>query len=180
MTAEVYWVREIEPLKLAIMPRPRGGEWLEDEVAGWKRSGITNVVSLLHRYEIEELSITGEEAFCRASGIEYRSFPIQDRGTPNVAAGFFALVQDLTVLVQNSSGVAVHCRAGIGRSGLTAACVLLKLGIPAQEVFAMLSRARGLAIPDTSSQIEWFQSVAVRQLLHSNNSLKSDAQSRAP
>jgi protein-tyrosine phosphatase len=162
MTSEVYWVRDIEPLKLAIMPRPRGGEWLEDEVAGWRQSGITNVVSLLHRYEIEELSISGEEALCKSIGIEYRSFPIQDRGTPVGSSDFFALVDDLTLLVQNGGGVAIHCRAGIGRSGLTAACVLLKLGIAAPDAFPMLSRARGLAVPDTPSQVEWFQSVATR------------------
>jgi protein-tyrosine phosphatase len=162
MTAEVYWVRDIEPLKLAIMPRPRGGEWLEDEVAGWKQSGITHVVSLLHPYEIEELSISSEEAFCKSSGIEYRSFPIQDRGTPVGSTEFFALVDNLTSLVRNGSGVAIHCRAGIGRCGLTAACVLLKLGISAPAAFPILSRARGLAVPDTPSQIEWFQSVAIR------------------
>ena len=158
MTSEVYWVRDIEPLRLAIMPRPRGGEWLEDEVVGWKQSGISTVVSLLHRYEIDDLSISGEEAFCKANGIEYRSFPIQDRGTPVVASDFLALVDQLAVLVQSGHGVAVHCRAGIGRSGLTAACVLVKLGIPASQVFPMLSRARGLAVPDTPSQIEWFKS----------------------
>lgn len=168
MTAEVYWVRDIEPLKLAIMPRPRGGDWLEDEIAGWKRSGITHVVSLLHRYEIEELSISDEAALCKASGIEYRSFPIRDRNTPDAVADFIALVHELTSLVQNNCGVAVHCRAGIGRSGLTAACVLLKLGIPASEAFAVLSRARRLPVPDTPSQVEWFHSVAVPRLLLAN------------
>jgi hypothetical protein len=162
MASEVYWIRDIEPLKLAIMPRPRGGEWLEDEVVGWKQSGISHVVSLLHRYEIEELAISSEEAFCKSSGIGYRSFPIYDRGTPVDSTDFFALVDHLTSLVQNGSGVAIHCRAGIGRSGLTAACVLLKLGISAPETFPMLSRARGLVVPDTPSQIEWFQSVAIR------------------
>ncbi|WP_082507377.1 MULTISPECIES: dual specificity protein phosphatase family protein [unclassified Duganella] len=165
MSAEVYWVRDIEPLRLAIMPRPRGGDWLEDEIAGWKRSGVTHVVSLLHRYEIEELSISNEAALCKVSGIEYKSLPIQDRSTPASSADFFALVHELTSLVQNNHGVAVHCRAGIGRSGLTAACVLLKLGIPAAEAFAILSRARRLPVPDTQSQVEWFHSVAVPRLL---------------
>lgn len=173
MTAEVYWVRDIEPLKLAVMPRPRGGDWLEDEIANWKRAGITHVVSLLHRYEVDELAISSEAVLCNASGIEYRSFPIQDRSIPAVATDFFALVHELTSLVQGNRSVAVHCRAGIGRSGLTAACVLVKLGIPASEAFAMLSRARRLTVPDTPSQIEWFHSVAVPYLLTPNKSLAS-------
>ncbi len=165
MAADVYWIRDIEPLRLAIMPRPRGGDWLADEIADWKRSGITHVVSLLHRYEIEELSISNEAALCKAKGIEYKSFPIQDRSTPASPADFFALAQELTSLVQNNHCVAVHCRAGIGRSGLMAACVLLKLGIPASEAFRILSRARRVPVPDTQSQIEWFHSVAVPRIL---------------
>ncbi|WP_082565431.1 protein-tyrosine phosphatase family protein [Duganella sp. Root1480D1] len=86
------------------------------------------------------------------------------RSTPTDTAGFLALVHELTALVQNGRGVAVHCRAGIGRSGLAAACVLLRLGIPALEVFGMLSQARRLPVPDTESQIEWFHSVAVPRL----------------
>jgi protein-tyrosine phosphatase len=99
--------------------------------------------------------------------------PIKDRGTPESEAGFFALANELAASVQQGSAVAVHCRAGIGRSGLLAGSVLLRLGVPASQVFAALSRARGLSVPDTPAQMEWFHSVAVR--MHSNNSLECDA-----
>ena len=74
MTPDVYWIRDIAPLKLAIMARPRGGEWLEEEVSGWKRLGIGTVASLLHEYEENELSISDEASLCAAHGIEFRSF----------------------------------------------------------------------------------------------------------
>lgn len=51
--------------------RPRSGEWLDDEVSGWKRFGIDLVVSLLHRYEADELEISEEEAMCVSRGIRY-------------------------------------------------------------------------------------------------------------
>ena len=85
MMPDVYWIRDIEPLRLALMPRPRGGEWLEDEIAGWERLGIDVVVSLLHPYEADELEISKEGSLCSARGIQYRSFPIQDRGVPESA-----------------------------------------------------------------------------------------------
>jgi hypothetical protein len=88
---EVYWIRDVEPLRLAIMPRPRGGEWLADEVSGWKRLGIDVVISLLHRYEADELDISDEESLCRDHEIYFRSFPIRDRGTPDSVAEFLAL-----------------------------------------------------------------------------------------
>jgi hypothetical protein len=73
MKPDVYWIRDIDPLRFAMMPRPRGGEWLEDEVSGWKRMGIGVVVSLLHRYEIDELEISEEERMCVSHGIRYHS-----------------------------------------------------------------------------------------------------------
>ena len=156
-----------------MMPRPRGGEWLEDEVSGWKHLGISVVVSLLHPYEAEELEISEEESMCVNCGIRYRSFPIKDRGTPESAEEFFSLTREVATSVKEGWAVAVHCRAGIGRSGLLAGSVLLHLGVPASNVFAVLSKARGLTVPDTPSQIEWFHSMAAR--LHSNNSLEGDA-----
>lgn len=31
--------------KLALAPRPRGGDWLEDELACWRQEGVDEVVS---------------------------------------------------------------------------------------------------------------------------------------
>jgi protein-tyrosine phosphatase len=173
MKPDVYWIRDIDPLRFAMMPRPRGGEWLEDEISGWKQMGIDVVVSLLHQYEADELDISEEERMCVSRGIRYHSFPIKDRGTPESEPLFFALAGELAELVKEGSVVAVHCRAGIGRSGLLAASVLLRLGIPASQVFTVLSRARGLSVPDTAAQMQWFHSVTAR--MHSNNSSEGDA-----
>jgi protein-tyrosine phosphatase len=173
MMPDVYWIRDIEPLRFALMPRPRGGEWLGDEVSGWSQLGIDVVVSLLHQYEADELEISEEERLCVRHGISYHSFPIKDRGTPESEPAFFALADEVAASVRQGSVVAVHCRAGIGRSGLLAGSVLLRLGIPASQVFAVLSRARGLSVPDTSAQAEWFHAAAAR--MRSNNSLESDA-----
>jgi len=159
MTPEIYWIRDIAPLKLAIMARPRGGEWLEEEVSGWKRLGIGTVASLLHKYEENELSISDEASLCAAHGIEFRSFPIKDRGVPEPASSFFGFADQLTSRVREGVSVAVHCRAGIGRSGLTVGSILLRSGVPAQDVFSLVSKARGLVVPDTPAQIEWFRSV---------------------
>jgi hypothetical protein len=157
MTPEVYWIGDIRPFKLAVMPRPRGGDWLEDEISGWQELGVDVVVSLLHQYEADELDISSEESLCLANGIQYRSFPIADRGVPASAPAFFNLADELAALVRQGSVVAVHCRAGIGRSALLAGGVLLRLGVSADAVFPMISKARGLTVPDTQSQIDWFQ-----------------------
>ena len=35
MTSDLYWVESPTPGRLAVFARPRGGDWLPDEVAGW-------------------------------------------------------------------------------------------------------------------------------------------------
>ena len=47
MLTELYWIDGPWPGKLAISARARGGDWLEDEMRGWRRNGIDTVVSLL-------------------------------------------------------------------------------------------------------------------------------------
>src|SRR5262249_25284547 len=49
----------------------------------------------------------------------------------------------------------IHCRAGIGRSGLVGAAVLLHCGFTVREAFAAISKARGVQVPDTAEQSEW-------------------------
>lgn len=160
MMPDIYWIRDIEPLRLAIMPRPRGGEWLEDEVSGWARAGIRIVACLLHDYEIQELGIGEEQRFCTQYGIEYRAFPIVDRNVPERVSDFLCFTDALAAAVRGGSTVAVHCRAGIGRSGVTVAAVLLRLGVAASDVFPMISKARGLSVPDTSGQAAWLQELS--------------------
>ena len=68
---DVYWLREIPDLHFALMPRPRGGEWLSEEILGWHAAGIRNVVSLLERDEAFELGLEGEEAQCSSTGLNF-------------------------------------------------------------------------------------------------------------
>src|SRR4051794_3089499 len=104
--------------RLAIMPRPRGGDWLEDEVRAWHQSGADVAVSLLTPEEQSELDLADEEKLCRADGIEYVSSPIADRPAPASKAAFSKLVTTLGEKLVNGKNIVVHCRQGIGRAGL--------------------------------------------------------------
>src|SRR5580698_2595545 len=93
---DLYWIRDVEGVRLAIMPRPRSGEWLADEIAGWSRLGVQTVVSLLELHEVSELDLANEETLCRAAGLQFISFPSKDgrnlstgaRGNSQVARFF--------------------------------------------------------------------------------------------
>jgi protein-tyrosine phosphatase len=124
-------------------------------ILGWRAEGIRTVVSLLEWDEAVELGLGNEEALCNSAGLHFISYPIPDRGVPGVRAGFAELVTSLAERLRGGDSVAVHCRAGIGRSGLVGACLLGQLGVAPDPAFAMLSRARGVTVPDTEAQAEW-------------------------
>jgi len=156
----LHWVAGIEPHRLALMARPRGGGDLPAEVAAWQAAGIGVVVSLLEASEIRELELTDEARLCEQSEIAFRSFPIRDRASPESARALAKLVAELHAHLQSGKAVVIHCRAGIGRTALVAGCLVHRLGVPLEEVFPLLSRSRGIPVPDTEAQITWVESYA--------------------
>ena len=157
---DFYPIREFDGISLAIMPRPRAGDWLEDEVGHWQREGLETVVSLLEPAEVSELELGSEPALCASRGIKFLSFPIPDRGVPASAAAFDSFLAPVVETLRTGGSVGVHCRAGIGRAGLTAACILVRAGIPYPLAFPAISRARRVKVPDTEQQESWVQRFA--------------------
>ncbi|NQT16542.1 MAG: dual specificity protein phosphatase family protein [Planctomycetes bacterium] len=159
MNAELHWIDGVRQGRLAIMPRPRGGDWLADELASWRRSGVDVLVSLLRGSENEELGLDDEGSLAEGLGMSFISFPITDRGVPDSVDDLLALANRLDNELRSGRGVAIHCRMGIGRSSLLAACLLVKSGHSPAEAFDTISRARGLEVPDTRDQIDWLVSL---------------------
>lgn len=152
MPSDLYWIDAAPEIQLAIMARPRAGDWLQDEIAHWKRSGVGIVVSLLEPHEIDDLGLENEAALCAENGIQYLSFPIPDRSVPSdrdVAMRFAG------EMAGKGKPIAIHCRAGIGRSSILAAAILISRGVNAVEALSAIGRARGTSIPDTDAQRDW-------------------------
>src|SRR5947199_10383844 len=80
MRTEVYWVPGPWPGRLGIIPRPRGGDWLADEVRAWRASGLDVVTSLLTPDEVAALELQEEETRAREEGLEFLAVPIPDYG----------------------------------------------------------------------------------------------------
>jgi len=155
MKAQVYWIEGPWPGRLAIVPRPRGGDWLEDEVQAWQQAGLDRVVSLLMPDEVADFDLSKEEAWCQAHDLQFMSFPIPDRSVPASRNAALALVHQLEQALAAGERIAVHCRQGIGRSALLAACVLVAAGEEPETAFQHISAARGCAVPETVEQQEW-------------------------
>jgi protein-tyrosine phosphatase len=155
MRAELFPISGVPAGKLAIMPRPRAGDWLEDEIASWRNSGLDLIVSLLEDEEIAELGLHQEADLCRAAGLRFLRLAVPDRGLPSSRPAVSELVRSLAAELRAGLGVGIHCRIGVGRSALLAVCVLAALGIPIESAWESVQAARGLPVPDTPAQRAW-------------------------
>ncbi len=175
MRTELYRIEGPWPERFAITPRPRGGDWLEDEVSNWREAGLDVVVSLLTQDEVAEFNLDKEEALCQSYGIRFISFPVPDRGTPGSGEEFPSLVRGLLCVLNEGKSVAVHCRQGVGRSALLAACLLVASGGKTENAFRQISGARGCVVPDTEDQKEWVKAFAMELSSQSENRPPSGA-----
>lgn len=160
MTVKVHWVDGPWSGKLAVAARPRGGDWLPNEIAGWKQAGISSVLSLLTQEEEHDLDLRREAVEVRKSGLEFSSLPIPDRQVPPSEAKVTGMLDKVSRELAAGKNVLVHCRQGIGRSGLVAACLLIKNGMSPGAAMEAVSAARGLAIPETTEQRDWIERYA--------------------
>ena len=156
MAAELFWIPGPWQGRLAISSRPRGGDWLEDEVRAWHRASVQIVVSLLEPPETAELGLEQEGALVESAGLRFVSFPIPDRGLPASRSMAAFLVQSLTRDLAGGRNVAVHCRQ-VGRSALVAAAALIVAGMDAASALRTVSTARRLEVPETAEQRRWIE-----------------------
>jgi protein-tyrosine phosphatase len=146
--------------RLAIVPRPRGGDWIADEVRAWKDEGFDVVVSLLTTGETRDLGLTDEANLSRSHGLQFYGFQIPDLGVPSSMVAAQEFLERLTNELAAGKKVAVHCRQSIGRSGLIAASLLSLSGIDPETAFQRVSAARGLPVPETPEQKIWVRRLA--------------------
>jgi protein-tyrosine phosphatase len=160
MPQQLYWIDEAWPGKLAVGPRPRGGDWLKGDIAGWKQGKIDAVLSLLTPNEERDLDLHEEATQVRAQGMIFIAFSIPDREIPNSESKLAEVLEGVARDLSAGRNVLVHCRQGIGRSGLVAACLLVKKGMSPGAAIDSVSAARGISVPETNEQREWIDHYA--------------------
>ena len=152
---DIFWIKGNPQAPLAVVLRPRGGDWLEDELIRMKRGGIETLVSLLEEDEAELLALEEEGPIAKKIGLQFLSHPIPDVHVPPNLAAFQKFVADLANRLRAGEHIGVHCRGSIGRATVTAAATLIQLGWTPKAALVAIEAARGVAIPDTQEQENW-------------------------
>ena len=152
---KLHWVQNIVPHRLALTSCPIRTIDLNEQVATWRDAGVEVVASLLELREADDYGVAKESTICETFGIEFLSFPIPDHGIPRSEQDAALLIDRIHASLIADKAVAIHCYAGIGRTGIIAACVLNQIGIPVSDVFDLLHVSRGCVMPESYEQREW-------------------------
>jgi atypical dual specificity phosphatase len=160
----LWWVI---PKVLAGMPMPfihldrrmAGGGALaafDDELPILYSAGVRAVVSLLN--------IPSDASVYESAGFSFRCLPVPDGRGPTIeqAEEFTRFVTDQRVAHRP---VAVHCEAGLGRTGTLLAAYLLSEGKSAAAAIEQVRAVEGVAV-ETVSQIQFLQQYAARHHTH--------------
>jgi hypothetical protein len=122
-----------------VMPRPHdncywllagrvlAGEYPAAHLPAIEAAGVTHFVDLT------------EAAGYRPQRAVHRLHPITDFGLPT-QPGMRATLQTIAGALDDGGTVYLHCRAGIGRTGTVAGCLLVEQGFTADEALALLQR----------------------------------------
>lgn len=127
-------------------------ECLSSDIKSLKESGISSVVCLLEVSESNRLALDSEEDSCTSQGLAFTRFPIKDYGTPD-QSHLPPFIENLYNDICNGASIVVHCRGGIGRTGLVCACLLIRAGYTAEYAIRQVSEKRQQTVPETAEQI---------------------------
>jgi protein-tyrosine phosphatase len=152
---DVFWIEDEMSGALAIVLRPRGNDWLEDELKRLRENRVETLVSMLEEWEADSLGLSDERKLADQIGLNFLSYPIPDRQTPAEIASFRKFIAELSNRLNAGEHIGIHCRGSIGRASIAAACALINTGWTANAALAAIERARGCPIPDTTEQKEW-------------------------
>ncbi len=123
-----------------------------------QRAQLELVVCLTPRSELAELSPAYHAAVVQGTvPFRWLNLPMPNFGVPEDQAVFRREVQRIAAALRQGDAVLLHCAAGMGRTGSTAACVLKALGLDTQQA---LQRVRDAGSNPQNAQqsgvVDWF------------------------
>jgi len=136
-----------------------GGPWARDlgkdpdAIVAW---GAKTMVTLLESHELAQLAITRLGMEVQRRGMEWLHLPIPDVSTPGPEFDekWPAVSDRLRSRLDSGQNILIHCRGGLGRSGMIAARLLCESGVDAEEAIARVRAVRPGAI-ETWEQEQW-------------------------
>ena len=112
------------------------------------------VVSMTRSDEMESLGAGDLPGWFKAHGIGWRHFPVDDYAVPPDDADWNGLAQAVFSVLDRAGTVILHCRGGLGRSGMVALRLMIDSGEAPDDALTRLRAARPGAV-ETDAQFDW-------------------------
>lgn len=124
---------------------------LRDDLSRLAEMGAAGLLSLVEAKELPG-GLDGFAAAVHTAGLGWTHLAIPDYGVPDAdfMAGWRQL--DLARRLREGESWAIHCRAGLGRTGTIAALLLVENGLGAAEAIARIRREHDAAAVETEAQ----------------------------
>jgi len=151
-------------------PNSRSGIWDRDVDADLERLrnhwNIDVVVTLIEdgTFECDEFSLLDIPDLLERvgeHGMESLWFPFRDCDVPQRRPDVDLLVCEIITKLKRGENIVVHCRGGLGRTGLIVACVLATLGATARTAIREVRKDRKRAV-ETKGQVRFVHNYARR------------------
>lgn len=121
----------------------------------------TNVIApLIEDFEFDLLGMDGYHDAAATHLIEIAPYPIPDQHAPHDPRDFAAYIDELMTHLLDGRSVVVHCRGGLGRAGLTAACLLVQGGLNPEDAIALVRDTRSPHAIETAQQEQFIHDFA--------------------
>jgi len=122
--------------------------------------GMTSFIDLTEELEYGRQPYEGllwEEAARMGRRVAYQRFPIKDLSIPTKPE-MSNVLDAIDAALDTGENVYLHCHAGIGRTGMTVGCYLVRKGLMGDHALMEIARLRdGLRYqsPETPEQIDF-------------------------
>lgn len=150
----IYTVQRAGAGTISTMGKPRSRQWLAGDMVALRELGVDILVSAMTHDERARWGLAHIEKAAIDAGLQFVEIPIPDRHVPDREA-IADTIAYLTGEYRAGRHIVFHCWAGIGRSSLLAASVLVTDGVAPEEAWDLLTEARGYRVPDTDEQRAW-------------------------
>jgi hypothetical protein len=138
--ANCYWVK---PDQLLAGEYPGNPDPLEARrrLERYLDAGITFFVDLTEPHELDWYDeILGQAAAARGLEVEYRRLSIRDVDIPRSRAEMVHILDTIDRALASGNRVYVHCWGGVGRTGTTVGCWLVRHGQSGEEALQTIAR----------------------------------------